>query len=49
MVLELHVLVQRALRAVRFIAPVYAAGIVARNLDCSPSQPLLPLLVVGVG
>lgn len=42
-------LVQRALGPVRFIAPVYAAGIVARNLDCRPSQSLLPLLVVGVG
>lgn len=48
-VFKLHVLVQRAFRAVGFIAPVYAARIVARNLDCRSSLSLLTILVVGVG
>lgn len=49
LVLEFDVLVQRALGAVRFIAFIDVAGVVARDLHGRPAHALPAVLVLGVG
>jgi hypothetical protein len=47
-VLNLDVLVQRALRTIGFIAFINVTGVVPSYLHCSPPHSFLTLLVLGI-